>query len=485
MMSAENKPENLSRLDQSGWIMYKLDHDDTVIFNSENFAEWVNGKTQLMPPAFRGVTQDTRVLKPGMLYVALRGEKFDGHDFVETAFQSGAVAAMVERDHPFTRASPDKPLLLVDSPRRALLDAAGAWRLQSRAKIIGITGSCGKTTAKEMAAALCSLSGRVCATQGNLNNDIGLPLSLLSMSRNCDFGIFEIGTNHPGEIERLSRVLNPDIGIITSVGTAHIENFGSSEAIAREKASLAAGIKSGGCLALSMDDEYYDVLKTSSDVPVFTVSLRDNSADYFGELTDLLAGRITITERCSRLRVDLHSNLPGEYNAVNLLLAYAAVRLAGADGESTASALHALVMPDMRWQRVVRRGAVIINDAYNANPQSVSAALGIFRQLRCGGRKILILGDMLELGRFAAELHRAVGAAAAEIAPHTLCLIGKLSAEHTLRGALENGFPQHNVMLFNDASEAGDVMKEFVIEGDLLLLKASRGMHLEKVLEKI
>jgi UDP-N-acetylmuramoyl-tripeptide--D-alanyl-D-alanine ligase len=465
--------------------MDKLNNDDTVIFNSENFAEWVNGTPQLMPPAFRGVTQNTRILKPGMLYVALRGEKFDGHDFVESALQNGAVAAMVEHDHPFTLANPDKPLLLVDSPRRALLDAAGAWRLQSRAKIIGITGSCGKTTAKEMAAALCSLSGRVCATQKNLNNDIGLPLSLLSMPPNCDFGIFEIGTSHPGEIKNLSRVLNPDIGIITSVGTAHIENFGSSEAIVREKASLTTGIKSGGCLVLSMDDEYYEVLKNSSDVPVFTVSLRDNSADYFGELTDLLAGRITITERCSRLRVDLHSNMPGEYNAINLLLAYAAVRLAGVDGESATPALHALAMPDMRWQRVVRRGAVIINDAYNANPQSVSAALGVFRQLSCGGRKILVLGDMLELGKFAAELHRAVGAAAAEIAPHSICLIGKISAEHTLRGALENGFPQHNIMLFNNASEAGDILKKFVVKGDLLLLKASRGMHLEDVLEKI
>jgi UDP-N-acetylmuramoyl-tripeptide--D-alanyl-D-alanine ligase len=204
------------------------------VFDAAEFAAWTGGDAQALPTTFRGVTQDTRQVTPGCLYVALRGERFDGHDFVAQAFQKGAVAALVEKAWRAPEEAVGWPLIRVSDTRRALAEAARAWRLRQTARIVGITGSSGKTTVKEMTAALCSGGGPVCATRGNLNNEIGLPLSLLTLGAETVYGIFEVGTNHPGEIAALAEVLRPEIALISSIGCAHIELFGSQEAIALE-----------------------------------------------------------------------------------------------------------------------------------------------------------------------------------------------------------------------------------------------------------
>ena len=208
-----------------------MSNGDPQVFDAAAFAVWAGGDAQALPAAFRGVTQDTRQVTPGCLYVALRGERFDGHDFVAQAFQNGAAAALVERAWRAPDEAAGWPLVRVPDTRRALADAARAWRRRQPARIVGITGSSGKTTVKEMAAALCGGGGPVCATRGNLNNEIGLPLSLLTLGAETAYGIFEAGTNHPGEIAGLADVLRPDIAIIASIGCAHIEHFGSLEAI--------------------------------------------------------------------------------------------------------------------------------------------------------------------------------------------------------------------------------------------------------------
>ncbi len=458
-----------------------------VRFNSEAFAEWAGGVPCNMPHEFCGVVQSTHTLKPGMLYVALRGERFDGHDFVGAALKAGAAAAMIERACVLPAALEGAPVIRVDNTRRALLSAAAAWRRRCRAKIVGITGSSGKTTTKEMASALFRAGGRVCSTQGNFNNDIGLPLSLLAMAEEDDFGIFELGTNHPGEIKLLADVLRPDCGIITCVGTAHIANFGSVDAIAQEKGSLASAIAPGGSLILCTENAYFERLKEDSGCPVVTVSLQTTDADYYGEMLDGMQGRIRVVERCSRTCSELESGVPGEHNAVNLLLAFAAASIAGVDPGAAADALRRnFAPPAMRWQLVERgQGVRIINDAYNANAESVAAALRVFGQMPCDGRRIAVLGDMLELDGFAPELHRSVGAAAAQAQPDLLCLVGAHSMRHTRDGAVAGGFPADRILCFNDGDAAARALGDKIGRGDLLLIKASREMHLENILERL
>jgi UDP-N-acetylmuramoyl-tripeptide--D-alanyl-D-alanine ligase len=235
-----------------------------------------------------------------------------------------------------------------------------------------------------------------------------------------------------------------------------------------------------------MDDARYDLLRSQSGVPVFTVSLHDNNADFYGEIRDLLQGRLQVTERCSRATVELESGLPGEYNATNLLLAFAAARSAGVAAEVAASALSTLAVPSMRWQSVKMENSVeIVNDAYNANPESVKAVLNVFARMKCDGRRIVVLGDMLELGGFTPQFHRDVGADAAASAPDLLCLVGEFSSKHTAEGALDAGFDRERLLLFDDAVAAANQLKAMARSGDLILLKGSRGMMLERVVNQM
>jgi len=459
---------------------------DCVVFNSAVFTGWVNGTGRNLPVSFCGVTQDTRNLKPGMLYVALKGHNFDGHDFVSKALESGAAAALVDQKWASRQETCAWPLLCVTDTRRALLDAASGWRKRSKAIIIGITGSSGKTTTREIAAAIFAVGGKVCCTRDNFNNDIGLPLSILAMQPDCDFGIFELGTNHPGEISLLAEVLEPDAGIITSVGSAHIENFGSIEAIAKEKGALFAHLKDGGFSVLSMEMEHFNEVAACCTPPPVTVSLLNSTADYFAEIRDEISGRLSVTERDTGICVELESRLPGKFNLYNVLLAYAAARRSGIRALAATEALDQIRIPGMRWQKItLANGAHVINDAYNANPESMRAVLNVFGNIKSSGRKVLVLGDMLELGDFAESLHRSIGMAVAAINPDFLYLVGPMSGSYISAGALCAGFSQENIFCFNDAFSAGRKLAGLLHKDDLILLKASRGIHLEEVLDAL
>ena len=459
---------------------------DCVVFNSIMFSGWINGTGQNLPVSFCGVTQDTRNLKPGMLYVALKGQNFDGHNFVRKALGAGAAAALVDQKWASRQEACDWPLLCVADTRRALLDAASGWRKRSPAKIIGITGSSGKTTTREIAAALFAAGGKVCCTRENFNNDIGLPLSILAMQPDCNFGIFELGTNHPGEISLLAEALEPDAGIITSVGSAHIENFGSVEAIAKEKGALLSHLKDGGFSVLSLEMEHFREVAACCATPPVTVSILNRNADYFAEIKDATSGNLSVTERDTGICVELESGLPGKFNIYNVLLAYAAARRSGVRALCAAEALDQIRIPGMRWQKItVANGAHVINDAYNANPESVRAVLNVFGNIKSPGRKVVVLGDMLELGDFAKSLHRSIGTAVAKSNPDFLYLVGPMSGRYISAGALCAGFSQNNIFCFNDAFSAGRKLAGLLQKDDLVLLKASRGMHLEEVLDAL
>ncbi len=447
------------------------------VFDAAAFAGWVSGASQALPETLHGVTQDSRSVTPGCLYVALRGERFDGHDFVAQALRAGAAAALVEEAWQAPQAA--WPLIRVRDTRQALCEAARAWRLQSRALIVGLTGSSGKTTTKEMSAALFSAGGRVCATQGNLNNEIGLPLSLLTLAPDTAYGIFELGSSHPGEIARLADMLRPRAAIISSIGPAHIEAFGSVEAIAREKGALLRALPADGFAVLCRETECFGQLAEASAAPVVTTSLVTEDADFSGRFLDPMSGMVCVLERETGVQTVLRSGLPGEHNASDLLLAFAAARTAGVPPQEAAQALLG-----MRWEVSVRAGVMFVNDAYNANPQSMAAVLRTFMKLPCEGRRVVVLGDMLELGGHAEALHREVGRCVAELSPDVLVAVGENGVRYLADEAVKAGLAAPRVTCFADAAEASAASEGLFRPGDCVLLKASRGMRLERILNE-
>ncbi len=460
--------------------------DQAQVFEAAAFAAWVAGDAGgALPASFCGVTQDSRKVTPGCLYVALRGTRFDGHDFVAQALQSGAAAALVEAAWSGPAGAAAWPLIRVRDTRQALGAAARAWRLQSRALIVGLTGSSGKTTTKEMAATLFSAGGRVCATQGNLNNEIGLPLSLLTLPPDAAYGIFELGTNHPGEIARLAEVLRPRAAIISSIGCAHIEHFGSLEAIAHEKGELLRALPPDGFAVLCKESACFGRLAERSGAPVVTTSLLTRDADFSGELMEPVSGTVCVRERATGIETVLRSGLPGEHNASNLVLAFAAARTAGVPPQEAAQALLRLTLPGMRWEVSEREGVTYVNDAYNANPQSVVAVLRTFMKLPCAGRRVVVLGDMLELGGHAESLHREVGRCVAALSPDRLIAVGPDTGRYVADEAVKAGLAATRVTRFTDAAEASAASKGSFKPGDCVLLKASRGMRLERMLDNV
>lgn len=455
---------------------------DLPIFEAAEFARWVEGLVQALPPHFQGVSHDSRCVSAGCLFVAIRGERFDGHAFVEQALSQGAAAAMVDSDWQAPEGVSEWPLIIVKDTRRALADAAAAWRRRLKGLVVGVTGSSGKTTVKEMAAVFLGAGGSVCATCGNLNNDLGLPLSVLTMRADDAFGVFELGTNHPGEIAALAETAKPDGAIITNVGCAHIGNFGSIEAIALEKGALFAALPPAGFAVISRECECFETVTRQSRARLVTVSLARDDADFFGELSDPVEGVLHVVEKATGAMTRLRSGLPGEHNAENLLLAFAAARTAGINPAEAAQTLDKLVMPAMRWSVCKHGGVTVVNDAYNANPQSMRAVIRTFMQQPGTGRKILVLGDMLELGGQTEALHREIGAFVAGHAPDLLMAVGAAASRFLADAAIKSGLCSDKVVCYADALQA-KAAREVLSAGDAILLKASRGVGLERFLD--
>ena len=455
-----------------------------MAFAFSDIVSWTGGHVQaVLPGVCNGVTQDTRALQPGNLYVALRGERLDGHRFVAQALAQGASAALVAEDWPVPPDLADAPLIRVPDPLSALSEMARAWRAACATRIIGLTGSSGKTTTKEMTAALLAADGRkVCATKGNLNNAIGLPLSLLSLTPYAAFGVFETGTNHFGEIAHLARILQPDAAILTNIGTAHIEHFKTQAGIAQEKGTLFEVLPADGFAVLPLETVCFDALAARTRARIVTVSLQSAVADYAGRCLDVAAGRVAVTERKTGETVELTCGLPGEHNILDMLLAYAAAREMGIPGEACPPALRDFRLPGMRWSVTERDGVTFINDAYNANPQSMAAVLKTLASYPCSGRRVAVLGDMLELGDQAEPLHREIGRQAAGIGLDLLITVGPLSRAHLADEARKAGFAPERIVSFTDTAEAKPLFRTLLRPTDTVLLKASHGIGLEQLL---
>jgi len=457
--------------------------DSGPLFESAKLAAWCAGTWQpTAPDRIRGVANDTRCLQPDNLYIALRGEHFDGHDFVVEAFKKGAAGAVVCGGWAGSAGAGEGghgALLCVEDPKQALQRMARAYRDEVAPLVIGVTGSAGKTTVKEMAAAVLSACEPTASTRGNWNNDVGLPLSLMSMAPTARVGVFEIGTNHPGELSGLCRVLAPAWGVITNIGVVHTAFFGSLEAIAREKAEVVAGLPDDGMAVLNKDDRFFPLLDSLSAARVVTVSTR-GPADYACVSRTAECREATIREAATGEDCTVRLPLPGDHNVTNALFAVALGRARGVGWDRIRAGLASYTPLPMRWEEKDIGGVRVVNDGYNANPLSMRAAVQAFHEEVAGGRKWLVLADMLELGPIERQAHLELGQSLGGESWQGLVTVGALGAL-IADGAEGAGLASSRIFRCRDNAEAAVVLAKHIKPGDAVLLKGSRGMALEEI----
>lgn len=434
-----------------------------------------------------GLSTDTRTLREGNLFIALTGDRFDGHDCLAAAAQKGAAGLLVRTDRlgKLDIGTKDLPVIGVPDTLRALGDIAAMWRRRFPLPVIAITGSSGKTTTKEMIAAIAAQSRRVLVTEGNLNNQIGLPQTLLRIREEDKLAVVEMGTNCPGEIARLAEIAAPDIGLITNIGPAHLEGLGSIEAIREEKGALFEVMNGQGTAIINRDDDAIGILARRLRGDRITFGL-EPGADVTARRIEAAGpegSRFTLFIDGTGVPVRLAS--PGRHNVRNALAAAAAVRALGIGREEIAAGLAAFSpVPGRMEIRRLGNGAFVIMDTYNANPASMRESLMTLQGLREKGNAIAILGDMLELGKQAQELHEETGSLLAKTGVDRVFLKGPLSRS-TAAGAVKKGFPEERIAFFDDPEELLDSLRSFLKKGDWILIKGSRKMKMEVAAESI
>ncbi|MGA3034649.1 MAG: UDP-N-acetylmuramoyl-tripeptide--D-alanyl-D-alanine ligase [Terracidiphilus sp.] len=428
-----------------------------------------------------GYSIDSRTASPGDLFFAVRGERHDGHDFVAAAFDRGAIAAVVSRARAGTLsdAALAGPLLIAEDPLPAMQALASHVRRQWGRRVVAITGSAGKTTTKEAIAAALGARFRVLKSQGNLNNAFGLPLQLLRLMPEHEVAVVEMGMNHSGEIAALARIATPDWGVITNIGTAHIENFAEGQAgIARAKFELVASLPANGVAFLNCDDAY--AAQFGRDFPGRVV--------YFGSgpcadpqilgVTEDLDG-LHVHFRAGERESNLTLHLLGAHNALNAMAGLAVALEAGVDLDAAVAVLSSLSAGDKRGQVIEIAGATILNDSYNSNPEALRSMIHTLAARPATGRRILVAGEMLEMGEHGPALHTACGRAAAEARLDFVVGV-QGNAEHLAAAAAAGGVAS---LFLPDADAAGRWLVENLRPGDVVLVKGSRGVHLERVIE--
>lgn len=426
-----------------------------------------------------GVSTDTRSLQPGNLFFALKGERFDGHDHLLAAAERGAVAAVVARDQPEVLL----PQLVVTDPLHALQTVAHAWRLACPVSVVALTGSAGKTTVKQLLAAMFAAAGPTLATDGNLNNDIGVPLTLLKLSAAHRFAVIEMGANHVGEIAQLTAMVAPQIGLVTMAGRAHMGEFGSAEAIIRAKGELFAGLAPDATAIMNFDDVGCAYWQSHCSAQVFGFSLHDHPAARWRGHYDAAAHAVTILEEGVGRYPAMTVPLPGAHNAQNLLAAVAVARAAGLSADTIRQGLDAFIPPAGRMaERVLKPGVIVIDDTYNANPESMRAAL--HELARRPGRRVAVLGDMGELGEYSHEEHTALGQFAATLPIDALIALGV-----AMRATVDAFTVLRSGALAAESIEAAvSALTPFLsdpAEPVTILFKGSRFMRIERVLAAI
>ncbi|MCS1350621.1 UDP-N-acetylmuramoyl-tripeptide--D-alanyl-D-alanine ligase [Mechercharimyces sp. CAU 1602] len=427
-----------------------------------------------------GVSTDTRALKTNQLYIPLVGTRFDGHDYVQDAIAKGAACALWQNDLPLPIES-EIPLIVVEDTLEALQQLARAYRQECEATVVAITGSNGKTTTKDLTAAVLSSSYRVHKTEGNYNNHIGLPLTLLKMEEDTEVAVVEMGMNHAGEIEQLSYIAQPDIAVITNIGEAHIEYLGSREAIAAAKLEILAGLKKQGLIIINGDEPLLTTPLREVEWEVIKIG-KFMSTDDGPEQCEMDRTGISFRSRQSRHQFDLP--LLGEHNAMNALMGIAVGRALNITEEKMAMGLKEVRISGMRLEtRRAQNGMLIINDTYNASPSAMRACIDLLMDYDVKMEKWLLLGDILELGDEEAYYHREVGQYAAQKGVTRLYTVGE-RARWIAQGAKDAGGVEH-IYHFDERTEAVKSLNREGHDNVVILAKASRAARLETVVNQL
>ena len=421
------------------------------------------------------LSTDTRNLPEGCLFLALRGEKFDGHSFVHNAIEAGAVAAVTDQQ------MGDNPCIVVGDTGQALLDIASLYREQFDIPVVGITGSVGKTTTKEMTASVLSQKFKTLKTEANLNNVIGCPKTLLGLTKEHGAAVIEMGMNHFGEISRMSRCTKPTMAVITNIGFSHVENLGSQEGILKAKLEMLEGMNPHAPLIVSGDDKLLAPLRDSLEGRlVYTFSTEGNPADVSAEDIKEENGVTTFTIVHGEKRLLAVLPAIGVHNVKNALAAYLVGTLCGMEEQEILCGIAEYRPTGNRQNILEKNGQTVIADCYNASPASMEAALGVLANYPCEGRRVAVLGDMLELGDMSDSLHEQVGEIAKNSNLNMLYCYGP-AAKHIAAKAGD----KFGVFCTEDADVLTEKLRMYTKEGDVVLFKASHGMHLENIIDAV
>lgn len=445
----------------------------------EVIASWCGGVVTTGDPtaAATSICSDSRALKAGDLFLALRGASFDGHDFVAEAAARGALGAVVENE--CGGLPTGFAVIRVPDTLRALQEIATAYRRTMSAQVVCVTGSNGKTSTKDLIAVVMRERFQVTKTEGNFNNHIGLPLSMLRLRMGDRVGVFELGTNHPGEIAALAALAQPDVAVITNIGVAHIEHFGSREDIAKEKGALAEALRPGGALILNADDDFTPAIAARTRANIIRCGMAQDADIRASELRQDFTGMKFRIDAFGK-SIEAQLPVPGVHMVSNTLLAIGVGHVFGMSIEECAAGLPNLQLTKGRLEMKVVGGIQVIDDSYNANPDSMKAALLTMSQMSVNGRRIAILGRMGELGHESERGHRSVGQTASDLGLDCVISVGNeaaLIADEAWRGGVEK------VVKAADLDEAIKALRDFAQAGDLVLVKGSRSAEMERIVE--
>ena len=448
-----------------------------------------HGSIELMDKEITGVATDSRKIEPGFLFVPLKGEKVDGHEFIGKVMAAGALVSLSEVDLlPDANAEYKIPYIKVDSCLQTLKDLAEYYRNQLTCKIIGITGSVGKTSTKEMMASVLGQHYCVQKTAGNFNNEIGLPLTIFSITQEHEVAVVEMGISDFGEMNRLAKITKPDICVITNIGYSHLEQLGDRDGVLKAKTELLPYIQPGGSLVLNGDDDKLLTIKGKEEQQILFYSLEDKQANYYaslGQKKGIEDGAISFHSKIPghmERNYDVVIPIPGTHQVMNAMAAACVGELLGLSDEEIKKGILQVPVIQGRSNFVRKNNMLIIDDCYNANPMSMKASIEVISQLP--GHRIAILGDMGELGVETKKLHYEVGEAVAKSGIHTFIAIGIL-AEEMIKGAKEEGTRVEESYYFSTKEKALPFIKGFVKEGDSILVKASHFMEFEQIVEEL
>ncbi len=424
------------------------------------------------------VTTDSRKAREDALFVAICGERVDGHDFIEQAFLSGASCALVEKS--VKTAFAEKTIILVENSVRAMGALARLVMEKLNVPTVGITGSVGKTTTRDMTYAVMAQKYNTLKNSGNFNNEIGVPLTVFEADESITAAVIEMGMDNFGEIDRLSKMVVPDAAIITNIGMSHIERLGSQEGIYKAKSEIFANTKHDGVVILNGDDKILMAHKSEISQSVITIGVQNKDADLVA--TDIKSDEKSVSFVLCGLghTFSVVLPVPGEHNVLNALLAVAAGIHFGVSDEKIKMALETFSLTQMRMDIIRSERLTIINDCYNAAPDSVAAALSVLSKYK--ERKVAVLGDIKALGSFSSEAHFALGNAVTSNGINLLFTIGE-QARLIAEGAFQNGMDSLNIFSVDTVEEIYPILSAQLKDNDVALVKASRAMGLERVTE--